>query len=189
MATKKAAKKSAKKAAKKAAKKSAKHHGGSELRRAYEHLGRLEVLQGGLPGPVITEINALTAMARGSLQQGDTRSAADLLRACEHLGFGALASGNKETQIGDDLRDAIDGEYEHLIECAVDHWDEQEEEPTGGLMEIYERTFQAAEAAYGKGAFRRALELARGAEALSHVRLADLSLGDGGTGSRRKLKS
>lgn len=187
MALKKAVKKSAKKVAKKAAK-SAKHHGAGELRRAYEHLGRLEVLQGGLPGSVVTDINSLTAMARASLQRGDTRNAADLLRACEHLGFGALASGGRETQIGDDLRDAIDDEYEHLIERAVAHWDEQEEEPGGGLMEIYEKTFQAAETAYGKGAFRRALELARGAEALSHVRLADLALEDGG-GSRRKLKA
>ncbi len=77
-----ALKKVAKKAAKKAAKKSAKHHAGHDLRRVYEHLGRLEVLQGGLPGTVVANINALTQMARTSLQAGDTKSAADLLRGC-----------------------------------------------------------------------------------------------------------
>jgi len=89
MATKKAAKKSAKKAAKKAAKKSAKHHGGSELRRAYEHLGRLEVLQGGLPGPVITEINALTAMARGNPQATRKRRLATI---CGMRSMGSMST-------------------------------------------------------------------------------------------------
>jgi len=188
MSLKKAAKKSAKKAIKKAAKKGAKHHhAGHDLRRAYEHLGRLEVLQGGLPANVITEINALTQMARTRLQAGDTRSAADLLRGSEHLAFAALATAGKETQIGDDLQEAIDREYEHLIERAAEHWDEQDEEPPTAFASIYEKTYAAAEAAWNKGAFRRALELARGAEALSHVRgLSELQLHDGG--SRGRLK-
>jgi len=187
-AAKKAVKKSAKKAVKKAAKKSAKHHAGHDLRRAYEHLGRLEVLQGGLPGAVVTDINALTQMARTSLHAGDTKNAAALLRGCEHLAFAALATGTRETQIGNDLQEAIDGEYEHLVERAVEHWDEQDEEPNGALAAIYEKTFAAAEAAYNKGAFRRSLELARGAEALSKVHgVGDARLGPGS--ARRSLKS
>jgi hypothetical protein len=187
-AAKKAVKKSAKKSVKKAAKKGAKHQAGHDLRRAYEHLGRLEVLQGGLPGAVVTDINALTQMARTSLQAGDTKNAADLLRGCEHLAFAALATGSRETQIGNDLQEAIDGEYEHLVERAVEHWDEQDEEPSGALTAIYEKTFAAAEAAYNKGAFRRSLELARGAEALSHVHsMGDARLAPGS--ARRSLKS
>lgn len=185
-AAKKAVKKMAKKAAKKAAKKGGKHSPSGELRRAYEHLGRLEVLQDALPEATVTPINALTAMARGSLQLGDTRSAADLLRACEHLAFGALASVRRETQIGDDLQAAIDEEYEHLIERAAEHWDEQEEEPSAALASIYETTFAAAETAYAKGAFRRALELARGTEAMSHVRLQTGQLEAGGEVRRLK---
>ena len=186
-AAKKSVKKSAKKAVKKAAKKGAKHHAGHDLRRAYEHLGRLEVLQGGLPGAVVTDINALTQMARTSLQSGDTKNAADLLRGCEHLAFAALASGSRETQIGNDLQEAIDREYEHMVERAVERWDEQDEEPPTAFASIYEKTYAAAEAAWNKGAFRRALELARGAEALSHVRgLSELQLHDGG--SRGRLK-
>ncbi len=187
-AAKKVVKKSAKKAIKKAAKKNAKHQASHDLRRAYEHLGRLEVLQGGLPGAVVADINALTQMARTSLQAGDTKNAADLLRGCEHLAFAALATGSREMQIGDDLQEAIDGEYEHLVERAVEHWDEQDEEPNDAFAAIYEKTFDAAEAAYNKGAFRRALELARGAEALSHVHgIAVDRLGSGST--RRSLKS
>jgi hypothetical protein len=187
-AAKKSAKKSAKKAVKKAAKKSAKHHAGHDLRRAYEHLGRLEVLQGGLPGTVVTDINILTQMARASLHAGDTKSAADLLRSCEHLGFAALAHSGRETQIGEDLQEAIDSEYEHLVERAVERWDEPDEEPGAAITTIYEKTFAAAEAAYNKGAFRRALELARAAEALSHGHgVGDAQLGDGG--KRHSLKS
>jgi hypothetical protein len=188
MAPKKAAKKSAKKSVKKAAKKSAKHHAGHDLRRAYEHLGRLEVLQGGLPGAVITDINALIEIARTCMQAGDTRSAANLLRASEHLAFAALATASKETQIGDDLQQAIDREYEHLIERAAEHWDEQAEEPPANFAAIYEKTYAAAEAAYNKGTLRRALELARAMEALSHVHgLGDLQLSTGA--SRSRLKS
>jgi len=183
-----ALKKAAKKSVKKSAKKSAKHHAGHDLRRAYEHLGRLEVLQGGLPATVVTDINALTQMARTSLHAGDTKSAADLLRGSEHLAFAALAGTSRETQIGQDLQDAIDIEYEHLIERAAEHWDEQDQEPAAGLASIYEKTFAAAEAAYNRGAFRRALEFARGTEALSHVRSSGNDRLDDG-GPRRRLKS
>jgi hypothetical protein len=186
---KKAAKKTAKKVAKKAAKKHAGHHVAEDLRRAYEHLGRIDVLQGGLPSPMAAQIGDLTELARTALHQGDAASGANLLRACEHLAFGSLASAGKEGRIGDDLQLAIDSMYEHLIERAAERWDEQETEPTGTLMRAYEAAFDGAEAAYGKGAFRRALELARAADALSHVRATDLQLADGGKGSRRALKS
>ncbi len=174
MAAKKAAKKSAaKKALKKAAKKGPKHHdehrGGKDLRRAYEHLGRLEALQASVPGAAVTSINTLIQMARTSLRGDESRAAADLLRACEHLAFGALASTAKDAGVGDALREAIGKQYEELIERAADHWDEYDVEPSGTIASIYEKAFDDAEKAYTKGAYRRALEYARAAEALSHV--------------------
>ena len=184
-----------KKAAKKAAKKMAKKHAGpkhgreEDLRRAYEHLGRLEALQGGLSGAVVTRVNDLTELARITLLGGDTKSAAELLRACEHLAFGSLASGTKEARIGDALQDAIDHKYERTIEHAAERWDEQESEPTALMARAYEGAFEAAEQAYAKGAFRRALEFARAADALSHVRVADtVAIEDGGKGARGRLK-
>ena len=58
MPPKKAAKKSAKKAAKKGAKSK-----GQDLRRAYEHLHRLDILHGGLPSQALTQIDTLSRMA------------------------------------------------------------------------------------------------------------------------------
>ena len=193
MPAKKVAKKVAKKTTKKAAKKMAKKHAGhgheDDLRRAYEHLGRLEALQGAITSAVVKDISDLTELARVTLLTGDTKSTAELLRACEHLAFGSLASTTKEAPIGDALQDAIAARYERLIEHAAERWDEQETEPTELMTRAYEGAFDRAEQAYAKGAFRRALELARAADALSHVHIAgELELSDGGKGGKRRLK-
>lgn len=93
-----APKKAHKKAAKKAPKKGPKHHeehGGRDLRRAYEHLGRLHALQGLLASEVAGQVKGLTGLAESRLQADDAKSAADLLRAGEHLAFGSLASASR----------------------------------------------------------------------------------------------
>ncbi len=167
MPEKKAAKKAGKKLAKEHGKK---HHEGKDLRRAYEHLGRLGGLEKLVTAGVRTQIGVLTEAAQRSLQQGEQKMAADLLRAGEHLGFGSLASQAKASRIGDDLASAIDAEYEHLVDKAEDHWGKHDGNRPAGIEEVYESMLDAANVAYGKGAYRRALEFARGAEALAHVR-------------------
>jgi hypothetical protein len=169
-----AAKKAAKKATKKAAKKGSRHekdsHDHKDIRRAFEHLGRLEVLQGSLSSGAISQIQTLSDLARLSLLQGQNKSSADLLRACEHLAFGSLAANRKET-VNEVLMSAIREQYEKLLERAADHWDENEEEPGEPIVSIYESSLAAAETAFGKGAYRKALEFVRAAEALSAIRL------------------
>jgi hypothetical protein len=183
-----AAKKSAKKAAKKSAHKHDHHEVEKDLRRAYEHLGRLDALEAGLPKQVLAEIRMLSEMARVSLLSGDTKSSADLLRGCEHLAFGALASNTPES-VGDALQDAILAQYERLLEKAADRWDDHDDEPGKEITAVYEKTLDAAEAAYTKGAYRKALELVRAAEAISHVHSAVIPkpLKDGK--KKKKLKA
>ncbi len=165
MAPKKAAKHAAKKAPKHHDKK---HHAGKDTRRAYEHLGRVTSLQPSLPKTAMTQIQTLTELARLRLNAGDSKSAAELLRACEHLAFGTLAGTAKES-VADDLFAAITEQFEKSLEKAAEHWDDHEQEPAAEITTIYEKTYAAAEAAYDKGAYRRALELARAAESIAHV--------------------
>jgi hypothetical protein len=167
MPPKKAAKKVGKKAAKESVKK---HHEGKDLRRAYEHLGRLGGLEKLVAAEVRTQIAVLTEAAQRSLSQGEQKTAADLLRAGEHLGFGSLASQAKAGSLSDDLASAIDAEYEHLVDKAEEHWAKHDGNRPVGIEKVYESMLDAANAAFGKGAYRRALEFARGAEALAHVR-------------------
>jgi hypothetical protein len=166
MAEKKAAKKAAKKAPKHHDKK---HHEGKDLRRAYEHLGRLAVLEKNLTVAFIGQIGTLTAAAQRFLLNGDHKNAADLLRAGEHLGFGSLGSSGKATRLSEELEAVLRAEYEHLTEKAADHWDKHEDERPSEVVDIYESMLAAAAVAFTKGAYRRALEFARGAEALAHV--------------------
>jgi hypothetical protein len=185
MASKKAAKKAAKKGAKKAGHKHD-HEVEKDLRRAYEHLGRLDALEANLPKLVVAEIHTLTEMARMSLLTGDTKSSAELLRGCEHLAFGAMASNIAES-VGEALQDAIVAQYERLLEKAADRWDEHDEKPGKEITAVYEKTLQAAETAYNKGAYRKALELVRAAEAMTHVELAVASKLEDGK-KKKKLK-
>ena len=168
MAPKKAAKKSAKKSVKDHGKKH--HHEGKDLRRAYEHLGRLGALEKLLPAAMKGHINVLTDFAQKSLLEDEAKSAADLLRAGEHLGFGSLASQAKESRLSEELVAALNAEYEHLVDKAEEHWDKREGERPVAVEPVYESMVEAAAAAFAKGAYRRALEFARGAEALAHVR-------------------
>lgn len=187
MAPKKAAKRVGAKAAKEHGKK---HHEGKAVRRAYEHLGRLGGLEKLVAAGVRTQIGVLTEAAQRSLSQGEQKAAADLLRAGEHLGFGSLASQAKASRLSDELASAIDAEYEHLVDKAEEHWAKHDGNRPAGIEEVYESMLDAANAAYGKGAYRRALEFARGAEALAHVRggqVMGLDDGGGAKGAARLL--
>lgn len=165
-----APKKSAKKAAKKSAKDhEKKHHEGKDVRRAYEHLGRLVALEKFVSAGVAAQIGLLTDLAQRNLLQGEQKSAADLLRAGEHLGFGSLAAQAKASALSHELVSAIDAEYEHLVDKAEEHWEKHEGDRPATIREVYDAMLEAANVAYRKGAYRRALEFARGAEALAHV--------------------
>jgi hypothetical protein len=179
-----------KKAAKKAPKhhKGGKHDGGKDLRKAYEHLGRLGALRELLPATVVSRLSSLSELAESSLKAGEAKSAADLLRAGEHLAFGTLASKAKEQRLSEALVDAIHADYEHMIDKAEEHRERHGGEAPAAVGALYDTMLEAASEAFDKGAYRRALEFARGAEALAHVRAwGGTSLEDGGA-KPNKLK-
>ncbi len=188
MPAKKAAKKSAKKAAKKSPGHHGKHHEGKDIRKAYEHLGRLSALEPSLPAAVVAQLKRLTELAQVTLHAGEQKSAADLLRAGEHLAFGTLASTARGSGLGEELEAAIHAEYEHLVDKADEHWTQHEQERPAGIEEMYESMAIAGQAAYHKGAYRRALEFVRGAEALAHVRGGGAPILEDGKKKAKKLK-
>ncbi len=159
--------------AKKAAKKTAKHahsedHSPKDLRRAYEHLGRVQILTefAGIGGA--REVGTLLDLAQQQLAAGRRKEAADLLRCAEHLSFAALNSSKTDPTVDEALRDVISNEFTHLIDKADEHWT-RDHTRLAGTAEIYKSTVTRAHTAFDSSAFRKALELARGAEALAHV--------------------
>lgn len=171
-AAKKVAKKAAKKVAKKAAKKTAKGPG-HDARRAYEHLHRLRALKPLLAPPILDQLQTLTRYARASFVAENPRVAADLLRAGEHLAFGSLSESSGEAS--QELKQAIEDEYEHLLDRAAAHWDRSASAPRA-LKTIYNGMRSEARSAWKVKAFHRALEYARGADALAHAAPAELQL-------------
>jgi hypothetical protein len=164
---------------KKHAKKHAKGHGhdhgphednsGKDMRRAYEHLGRVEGLGALAAEKLPPSVPVLMQLAHKNLTLGHARQAADALRAAEHLSFAKLASNAKaETKVDKTLMSAVQKEFDKLTERASDHWEEEEErEPS--VTELYLQSRHAAQTAFSKRRYRQALELARAAEALSHL--------------------
>jgi len=169
MATpKKAAKKVAKKAAKKSAKKSAKHSESRDVRRAYEHLGRVEILQK-TSGESDANTSMLVKLAQGELKAGYSKDAADLLRAAEHLSFAALGHSNRRSsEISPQLKKEILSEIDHLTRKSQEHA-EEEGERHPELVSLHDSMLKRANDGIAKGVYRQSLELARGAEALTHV--------------------
>jgi Na+/phosphate symporter len=157
-----------KKAAKKAPAKSApKHDEGKDLRRAHEHRGRVEVLRPSLVKNV-ADIDTLVKLAEQELAGSHPKDAADLLRAAEHLSFGYLASSKTDGDIHPKLSDSTEEEFQHKLEKAEEHWEESD-----ALSGIYRKALDGAQKAFDDGALRRAMELARAAEAIAHVHLHD----------------
>lgn len=178
MATKKVAKKAASKLAKKAAKKAAKKGArpqGHDLRRAYEHLHRVNILHGGVGDEALGQIDTLSRLAESALMAGADKTAADLLRAAEHLAFGTLATKAGDPSAAAALTTAAHAEYAHLTERAAAHWAERET-VARGVAGIYKAMLAEAKAALMAGALHRALEFARGAEALAHTQTGSLQL-------------
>ena len=166
-------KNAAKKAATKTAKKSALPHPSHDLRRAYEHLGRVDILEGALAGVHFRHVSALAKLAEKQLSVGQERDAADLLRAAEHICFAALAPEERlgtVPLVSTELKAAIATELIHLSRRAKDHWSSAEDgEPHETLAAIYIAALDQAQLNFNYGAYRPALELARAAEALAHV--------------------
>lgn len=178
-------KKAAKKVAKKAAKKSATPQG-NDLRRAYEHLHRVNILHGGLPEQALAHIDTLTRLAQSSLAAGEDKSGADLLRAAEHLAFGSLATQAGDPSVAANLAGAAHDEYSGLLARGAAHWAERDGSSPRGTATIYKYMLTEAKAAIRAGALHRGLEFARGAEALSHVKATPPAL-ESGAGSRGRL--
>ena len=167
---KKAAKKAAKKTAKKAAKHAdPKHKEAKDLRRAYEHLGRIESLQRVVPGTTQADLAALVSLAQQQFKEGYANNAAELLRAAEHLSFAALAAGyEKQPGISRPVEDSLDGEYHHLAEKAAEHWSHTPQRHSV-VASLYKSSLKSSRRALESSAYREAMELVRAAEALAHV--------------------
>ena len=154
-----------------------------DMRRAYEHLGRVEVLHAATTltkASASGAVTSLTTLAQQELTAGHIKEAAELLRAAEHLSFGALRAGKRESSIDPRLAEAITKEFDHKLEKAEERWAEQERHHAV-VEQVYVAAKEGAWKSYERGAFRQALELARGAEALAHVRLsAAKEIADGG---------
>lgn len=187
-----------KKAAKKAAKKSAKHpdqkhhaghHEANDLRRAYEHLGRVESLERTLPGGFGEAVSLLKGMAQAEINAGHAKDAADLLRGAEHLSFAALAGESaRDHKLVSPLPEAIAEKFDELNRRADEHWNYQEERPEV-LTVLYQSARKGAVKAYKASHFFKALEFARAAEALAHVKShASLKLTSGSESGKRLLE-
>jgi hypothetical protein len=169
------AKKVAKKTPKKTARRSPHQLPSQDLRRAYEHLGRIDILEGAIAGVHFVQVSALATLAQQQLAAGHTRDAADLLRAAEHICFAALAPEDRQggvQMVSSDLKAAISAELNQLRQRAEDRWHDSESEEDQAhetIAAIYSAALDQAELAFGRGAYRPALELARAAEALSHI--------------------
>jgi hypothetical protein len=175
---------------KKAAKKAAGHrhdkrHEAKDLRRAYEHMGRVAVLrQTSNPSEQVAE---LTALAQQAIKDGHTKEAADLLRASEHLSFAVLAGeASGIVRVSAELKEAITEQFDDLTRKAQEHW-QQQEEPSDIVAATYQSSRNSASKAFKANAFHQALEFARASEALAHVKqLGPLKLESGGTSPRLK---
>lgn len=163
-------KKAAKKAAEKAIKHHPEHHQSSDLRRAYEHMSRVGILQKSLKLSDAKVVTALATLARQHLENGRNQEAADLLKGAEHLSFAALADQeSKKVQLSVELVQSITGHFNELTQRAEKHWKECEEGPDV-LTVIFKSSLKNAIRALKHGAYHEALELARAAESLADVK-------------------
>jgi hypothetical protein len=114
-------------------------------------------------------------LARQQLTAGADLSAAELLRAAEHLSFAALEATNQPAEVSSGLEGAITAELLHLLTRAADH--PGGKRPAGAravahpVAALLPPLIEEARAAYQARTFRVALELARAAEALARVEL------------------
>jgi hypothetical protein len=167
------AKKAAKKAAKKPQRKFSDPHTSDDFRLAYEHLGRIEVLEGALVGTPFVDVNVLANLAQQQLDYGHAKNASDLLRAAEHISFAALApreSLDLSSVTPSELKAAVANELDRLTQSAESQWAESDDAANRAVIEnIYTSSLEHARSSFASGAYRPALQFARAAEALSRI--------------------
>src|SRR5260370_31337677 len=101
----------------KAEKASANNQPSDDLCQAYEHLGRFEILEGGLSGVAFVEVNLLANLAQQQIDSGYGRNATNLLHAAEHLSFASLApkhSADFASRVPPELKAAVASELDRL---------------------------------------------------------------------------
>ena len=144
-----------------------------DILRAYEHLGRIDVLEGGLAGSPFVDVNVLANLAQQQLDSGHAKNAAILLRAAEHISFAALApskSAELTSHISGELKSAVAAELDRLLRSAEELWSESEDLSNHAVIAtIFAGALEQARNAFACGAYRPALQLARAAEALAQV--------------------
>lgn len=149
---------------------SVRKHPGRYLRRVYEHLGRIDILEGALSGVPFVDVTELANLAEQQLASGHVKNAAALLRAAEHISFASLAPKSTSPVISQELKRAIAAEFGYLDRRTESRWADAEDPGQRKVIaDLYTRTLDASRKAYRQGAFQPALELARAAEALSRV--------------------
>ncbi len=157
-----------------------------DLRRAFEHMGRVLSLHSSLTPASRKPADVLVKLAHQELTTGSEQNAADLLRAAEHLGFAVLAA-DSTSSLSPALIKAIQEQYERLEDKATEHWEEQSAHPEE-LAKIYEAARKAAAKAFKDEQYHRALEYQRAAESLAHVELEPARKLNAGK-SQRQLKT
>jgi hypothetical protein len=149
------------------------HREATDPLHAYEQFGRIDVLEGGLAGSPFVEVSALANLAQQQLDAGYAQNARNLLCAAEHLSFAGLApkeSARLTSRIPAELKAAVAAELRRLIQNAEQRWSETANEANRAVIEaIYAGALKQVRDAFDQGAYRRALQLARAAEALAHV--------------------
>lgn len=139
-----------------------------EARRAYEHLGRIDILEGALAGSPFVQVTTLVNLAQQQLGAGNSRNAAGLLQAAEHLCFAALSPPTSGDALAADLERSIGEEFKAIVQRAEANWnDEYAPADREAVANMYSDVLAAAQRAFARSALRPALELARAAEALS----------------------
>lgn len=140
---------------------------GKDVRRAYEHLQRLSFLHDRLDPEATGQVDELSRAAQAAMGEEDAATAADLLRAAEHLAFASMAPGASDKNPSEMLVQAAKAQYDTLVGRASDGWEQHDETREAELAALFHHMLGAAETAYAAGALYRALEFARGAEALA----------------------
>ena len=168
-----APKKVAKKAAKKVAKKQTPEHDhermAKDTRRSYEHLGRVEMLSSLVEGEHSATVQELVHLARAAVSANQAKDGADLLRAAEHLCFGLALKGKTDDKpVSKELQKTIQEEHQHLLDKAGEH--AARNEMPSAVQTIFTLMTKASVSSMKGKSYRSALEMARGAEAVAHVK-------------------
>jgi hypothetical protein len=157
---------------------------GTDARKAFEHLGRVQSIASFAPAEHVP-LTTLVSAADAAFRAHQYKESAHLLRAAEHLLFAAMVE-TAPAQISPHLLEAVAEEFDHLAERAAEH--SHSEKAPHAIRRIYARMKKDAGSAMQQRNYRRALELVRGAEALTHLGPLHHSLPEPQP-ARKKLKA